>query len=149
MEVPEAVRFYQVGALLSPCYKLLASQSELPTYSHTNLQALLIVANFVSRIDLEKVEQAIDCVSQPARKKVKTISHLLLHKNNAIHTGDGNTENLTIKSVLVKEFECYMMISEIQTYEECSCPLEFWKCEDQHGRHNLLSVIAKFVFCIQ
>ena len=46
-----------------------------------------------------------------------------------------------------REFDSFRLIPGIPADDEASCPLQFWMAESSSGRHRLLALIDKIVYC--
>ena len=139
--------YYHVGALLSPTYKNLRFSKHLPECPFTDIESIVLLGHVVARLSPEAVKEAMTCAAQISSRKRKISDLLLVDDDDDEGADQAKSESSALRNAIKKESDSFRLIPAIPADAEGSCPLVFWKNEELSGRHCLLTLIARLVYC--
>jgi len=120
-----AERFAHVATMLSPAYKLMTHMQHVQTYSETDKDALLTVANAFGVLAPEEMNSpAGKAASTGESSNAGNVNRLL--SNGVPGSGNGSQGESSVGDVVLEEYRGYLMTARGMPGD---CHLRFWRGE--------------------
>ena len=122
----------------------------LPQYKCNTLTALHIVGNLAKHLDILDFEYTLKGGGGRGGSSESFttlgINTLLLIELEGSESRIRSQHNKSKKRRFERQYESYYQLPLILVHNSLSCPIIFWKHEEEKGRHLLLAGIAKLIY---